>query len=879
MKKQSNSYLPNGGYTLTNGSNYMLDGFQYDTEYNGGVLEKARLPEAKGLSSLPSGILPNDTPRSSVLPSHVDEEGGIHLGDFLKESSFQYVPIVDHSWLAQETQANLEGVRNKKDVYEQMENSFYEDSALKELSEMWDESTNGLGLVPNKNREFVKVVNKYDAPQAQQPGDDYREKIEKAMRRSAYGEPLKVILADLKTDLGNRYTDDIGNRIASDHGLHGNVYIREEAFKGLFNGKWDKQIKARCASAKYIIPASKDCVFDYHQGRKVVSNINWKSAFEHYAPKLKTVGIKLGSGTNYQARLKQAFLSQAPARVQPQTWFAYQEDLTKKYSSEEASEKFANYIPEVVDVGTTRDREIKKTENKVNIVASRLIKSGLANQTEIESILSKDTTSQNKMQMLYRFASTKIVNKESKYAGQNWNIVNQLKTYQNDFKSLEQDLKSRLKQASALPLTGKEKAMLEINQAIEKKIERLASSNYIESSELYTITEKANSPQEKLAKVVSYLESKLVKASTYNLSKFEENSKLSNKTAYDSIQSEQDLNKHIAKENLQNIQSLIGAGILTEKQAYKFASQGKSPQEMYLLVLKEAKNLYAQTVYTANNLLSETNNTFESFDSLNDRQASTHLKAIDNKIAKLVKSNLLTNQEVNSLGQIKDPNKKLAKALGIIEQKVSSQKKDYTDTQYTQHIETKKASVKLASKDTVETWLRQKMAEGAVGNDLDVMLKARFASEVLDHYADSIKSIRTAHEGLSGQVYVDAGAYEKVGCEQGALQHRSNMIPAVLQMDKCATCVFKNAEGTCQKYNKPVIASLSQMGIDNPKKYQKESIRLANASDSEKTASLFVNNYDADEFNLTTNDEIEIETDTSKTPDGLKDVLFGGFEF
>lgn len=879
MKKQSNSYLPNGGYTLTNGSNYMLDGFQYDTEYNGGVLEKARLPEAKGLSSLPSGILPNDTPRSSVLPSHVDEEGGIHLGDFLKESSFQYVPIVDHSWLAQETQANLEGVRNKKDVYEQMENSFYEDSALKELSEMWDESTNGLGLVPNKNREFVKVVNKYDAPQAQQPGDDYREKIEKAMRRSAYGEPLKVILADLKTDLGNRYTDDIGNRIASDHGLHGNVYIREEAFKGLFNGKWDKQIKARCASAKYIIPASKDCVFDYHQGRKVVSNINWKSAFEHYAPKLKTVGIKLGSGTNYQARLKQAFLSQAPARVQPQTWFAYQEDLTKKYSSEQASEKFANYIPEVVDVGTTRDREIKKTENKVNIVASRLIKSGLANQTEIESILSKDTTSQNKMQMLYRFASTKIVNKESKYAGQNWNIVNQLKTYQNDFKSLEQDLKSRLKQASALPLTGKEKAMLEINQAIEKKIERLASSNYIESSELYTITEKANSPQEKLAKVVSYLESKLVKASTYNLSKFEENSKLSNKTAYDSIQSEQDLNKHIAKENLQNIQSLIGAGILTEKQAYKFASQGKSPQEMYLLVLKEAKNLYAQTVYTANNLLSETNNTFESFDSLNDRQASTHLKAIDNKIAKLVKSNLLTNQEVNSLGQIKDPNKKLAKALGIIEQKVSSQKKDYTDTQYTQHIETKKASVKLASKDTVETWLRQKMAEGAVGNDLDVMLKARFASEVLDHYADSIKSIRTAHEGLSGQVYVDAGAYEKVGCEQGALQHRSNMIPAVLQMDKCATCVFKNAEGTCQKYNKPVIASLSQMGIDNPKKYQKESIRLANASDSEKTASLFVNNYDADEFNLTTNDEIEIETDTSKTPDGLKDVLFGGFEF
>ena len=33
------SRVPNGGYTLTSGSNYMLAGFQFDTEYNGGVLE------------------------------------------------------------------------------------------------------------------------------------------------------------------------------------------------------------------------------------------------------------------------------------------------------------------------------------------------------------------------------------------------------------------------------------------------------------------------------------------------------------------------------------------------------------------------------------------------------------------------------------------------------------------------------------------------------------------------------------------------------------------------------------------------------------------------------------------------------------------------
>ena len=33
------SKMPNGGFSLTNGSNYMLDGFHFDTEYNDGVID------------------------------------------------------------------------------------------------------------------------------------------------------------------------------------------------------------------------------------------------------------------------------------------------------------------------------------------------------------------------------------------------------------------------------------------------------------------------------------------------------------------------------------------------------------------------------------------------------------------------------------------------------------------------------------------------------------------------------------------------------------------------------------------------------------------------------------------------------------------------
>ena len=763
MKKQSNSYLPNGGYTLTNGSNYMLDGFQYDTEYNGGVLEKARLPEAKGLASLPSGVLPEDTPKSSILPSHVDEEGGLHLDEFIKESSFQYIPIVDHSWLAQESKANLEGVRNKKDVYEQMENSFYEDSALKELSEMWDESTNGLGLVPNKNREYIKVVNPTNKPQAGLPGDDYREKIEKAMRRSAYGEPLKVILADLKQDLGNKYTDEVGNRIASDHGLHGKVYIREEAFKGLFNGTWDKQIKARCASAKYIIPASKDCVFDYHQGRKVVSNINWKSAFEHYAPKLKTIGVKLGSGSNYQARLKQAFLSTAPTQVQPQTWYSYQEDLTKKYSTEEAKSKFANYTPEEVNVESRQEREAKLLNDRLNKLAGQVLNSGIVGEAEkVNKILSSKLSNEKKMDLIIRYASQNVIGKTANYEGQKYSAKNNLKEHENDFSATEKEVASRLSK--------------------DKEVLKKASSN--------------------------------ISNKQYDGQQWSENTKL--KTAQNEF-------SEIEKE---------------------ISNRLKKANEMPLMQREKEIVLITQKV--------------------------------ENKISSLIGNRLITRTQVEELTSgVSNPQKKLAKIINYLNK---PQQKDYDNPAYTQHILTnKKASVKMASAESVESWVRQKMAEGAVGNDLDVMLSTRFASEVLDHYADMINKIRTAHEGLSGQSYVDAGAYEKVGCEQGALQHRSNMIPAVLQMDKCATCVFKNAEGYCQKYNKPVIASVAELGIENPKRYQKESIRLANSSDSDRTASLFVNNYDEDEFGLTSNDEIEI--DTNKTPSKLADVLFGGFEF
>jgi hypothetical protein len=870
------SRVPNGGYTLTSGSNYMLDGFQFDTEYNGGVLEKARLPEAKGLSSLPSGMIPNDSPLFSEIPSHTDEDGGIHLGDFIKEASDQFVPIVDHSWLAQETKENLEGVRSKKDIYEGMDEGFYSDSNLKELEMAWSTSTTGLELVPNENRKHPKYTNP-ERDIDSLPGDDYRASIEKAMRRSAYGEPIRTIVADLKNEMGRRYNESIGDKIASEHGLHGKVYVKEEAFPGLFNGRWDKVIKKRCASAMYIIPNAQDCAYDYHQGRKVVNNINWKKAFNTYSPKLKTVGIKLGSGENYKNRLRTAFLSTAPAPIQPQTWFETEEDLTKRYTSDQAQELLDEYTPEVDYVDSVSEREERNLYTKFATLLDKFLKLGMISEDQYEDIASTDDINK-KSAKLDKYAT--MPKEASDYMGLGLDKKGMFGKVIQEIDPHYTTPQQRELQAQENKFNRLASDLLRLGLASENQINKIASMDTDHFNKTKELTKIAAKPV--LTKKGSYIGSGL------NISTMEGKKYANEFSKIDSAgERELAIRNRVAQDK---IQKLIQAKLISKKQVEKIACGCSSPEQVVERSINSitqqqtdiSSRQYDQTIFEQLNLLKEAKNDFQEFQSqlLNksERERITVQANLENRLNRLIQANVIDKSDVNKvLAGANNTKTKIARIVNYLNQ---VEQKEYSDTQYTHHIESKKATFKLASAESVEKWVRQKMAEGNMGKDLDVLLQTKFASGVLDHYGEKIGSLRKAHEGLSGQVYVDAQAYDTpngvTGCEQGALQHRANTIPAVLQMDKCATCVYKNAEDICQKYNKPIIASVELLGIDNPRKYQREAIKLANSSDSEKTASLFTNNYDEDEFSLTTNDELEI--DEEQTPQALADVLFGGFE-
>lgn len=184
-------------------------------------------------------------------------------------------------------------------------------------------------------------------------------------------------------------------------------------------------------------------------------------------------------------------------------------------------------------------------------------------------------------------------------------------------------------------------------------------------------------------------------------------------------------------------------------------------------------------------------------------------------------------------------------------------------------------------------WARQKMTEGAVGLELDQLLAGRFATSIRTAATNALKQLRATHEGLAGHVYVDAEAYATKtgmeGCQKGALTHRANGVPAVLAMPRCTGCLQRKAalDGTamCSVYNKPLVASAAEV-VDDPVKHQRDMIHLADAPDAEVTSSLFANTYDASEFNLGGDSELDhVEMSDMPSTEKIGNVFFGGLEW
>ena len=263
------------------------------------------------------------------------------------------------------------------------------------------------------------------------------------------------------------------------------------------------------------------------------------------------------------------------------------------------------------------------------------------------------------------------------------------------------------------------------------------------------------------------------------------------------------------------------------------------------------------------------------------------------RIAKWVKAEALDREQaIHLLASYDDPHELLREASnimleaetrlyqGIGEGALPAESKMASEDAWEQLAAVPPPQWKVQSRpvETMLRWARIQMTEGSAGRELDQLLQSRFSAPLRKEASQALEAVRNQHEGLSGHVYVDVAAYASkegtVGCEAGALKHRANPLKFALEINRCATCVFKNAEDVCQKYNKLLVASIP---VEDSVTYQVESIRQANMSDPEVTAALFANVYDNNDFNLGYDDQIDnIHLNASTDPEGLGEVLWGG---
>ena len=864
----SKSNLPNGGYTLTHGSNYMLDGFQFDTEYNGGVYEKARLPETKGLSALPSGMIPSENPLSSDLPNGVEVDVDLNLSEFTKDASQQLIPLVDHSWLASQAEEELEGMRSYDDVLEHFAEGRFEHpqaNQIKTLQDAWaDGSTTGLDILPNKQRAHDKYHNSYSDNQSKLPGDDYRRKKETASRKVAYGESpdnLDSLPLDMMKELSQEY------------GLHGKVYIKEASFPGLFNGRWDEVINKRCASSMYIISEKEDCAFDRFLGMKVVASekdISWKEAYHTLMPKLEVYGISKTSGSSYRNMLRQAFIDVMEGRIdsvdQPSTWFQIQPDATEGLSLGHAKRALDEFVVDNPYIESPTEIAHSKEEQRLSRIASQLVSQGMVESEIVEDIVQSDRTATQKIERLYEIASKPLQS--------------------SDYQGLGRVVKAHTPYKSQLDPTEKIQTISEADsiryaKKCQEKVSKLIQQGLVTISEVEKVTKKASSPQDKLTAVYEYL-SRPSQVQKYMGST--EAHYLSKKSSLDPHAEIEDReSRNLAQRNKTaqtKISRMIESGLISYEEVAK-AIKGKSTPE------DKVASVFA---YLAKPAQSQTYQGHETAHVITSRNKMPKAKVVANEVlegkkiassvSKYVSNGLISAESAEEALSLNGDER--YKALyRLASEGVRAKKESFKGHQYEAHI-SKRASLPTKTAfevqgDKIATWMRQKMSEGSAGEELDILLSTRFSQNILQDHQTRIASLREAHEGVSGHAYVDADAYMTEGtdgCDKGALIHRANQVPTILKSAKCGSCVF-NSGGTCQKYNKMIVASAEEI-VENKGQYQAEMIRLSNASDSERTASLFVNDYDASEFNLQQDHNVDFSDAPSL--DKVGEVLFGGFE-
>jgi hypothetical protein len=376
------STMPDDAMTFTDGSNYLMDGFSFDTPPNEGVLQGARLPETKGLAKLPDGIVTAEMLKEDEISFEeiVGDEKGPDYEEMLSEEEGAIpkdASLQDLAWLDPlQAQDPSRLPHNHND-------------SMPDIEAAWgqEQQTTGLTLVPNKDKEtaeyvqFIKMGPKSGLPGNHSKNAKILDALCKASRMSHFGHSMdeikRVFIDTLGQDalIGKKAFD----RIEAEHGLAGKVFIRASVFPGLKKGKWVTELRKKAVSASYVI--TDDQVIANKLGMEMVEEVPWVEAYESYAPRLKAAGYSVSRKGDLQKALKVAFLSE-PVIQKPQetpkpvvkpvvaTEQQVQEELERVASEPKTEIKTAEEI--------VKEAKLKKAK----VAVAKLVKDGRISQAD-----------------------------------------------------------------------------------------------------------------------------------------------------------------------------------------------------------------------------------------------------------------------------------------------------------------------------------------------------------------------------------------------------------------------------------------------------------------------------------------------------------------
>ena len=353
------SQTPADDFTWTEGSNYGLDGFHYDQTLGEGLKNRGDQSgmagpitpaQTSGMSDLPDGFVGDSKKSDAEDLSFVDDEEGIFdLGQMLSPeeggipltaSEREAASLADLAWLdptQEQDPARLpKGLRPDQPPL----------NSIPELEDAWgvDRRTTGLEIVPNKDKAIADYEQSIESGLPATPGVEKNAAwhIKKAVRLSHYGKSMQEIGRYLASALGNtpvcKKALDI---IASEHGVAGNVFVRASAFPGLRNGKWAKELKKTCRSARYVITDNPTVASKLSM--QMVSEVPYRKALRQYLPHLTAAGYKVaGVGGDAKKTLQLAFLTGPKEAAHVPSTKPVHVQAHERVSAKEAREAFQN---------------------------------------------------------------------------------------------------------------------------------------------------------------------------------------------------------------------------------------------------------------------------------------------------------------------------------------------------------------------------------------------------------------------------------------------------------------------------------------------------------------------------------------------------------